>query len=120
MDLSQLREGFLSFLNEIPFLRAIAGGIIVFFLPGFAWTLVLFKKINNVERIALSVGLSIAVVTLSVLVVNLLFKVRITGTNALITILVITAILLIIYLIKRLHRRNQDMEEVGEADQKEE
>jgi uncharacterized membrane protein len=120
MDLSQLREGFLSFLNGVPFLRAILGGIIVFFLPGFAWTLVLFKKLNNVERIALSVGLSIAVVTISVLVVNLLFKLRITGTSALVTILVMTVIPLIIYFIRRFRRRHEDIGEVGEAGQKEE
>jgi uncharacterized membrane protein len=120
MDWSEFREGFLSFLNGIPFLRAILGVIIVFFLPGFAWTLALFKKLKNVERIALSVGLSIALVTLSVLVVNLLFKVRITGTNALITILVVTVIPLVIYLIKRRRSRNGEIGEIEEADQNEE
>jgi uncharacterized membrane protein len=111
MDFSQLRDTFLSFLDNIPALRAILGVIIVFFIPGFAWTLALFNKINNVERIALSVGLSIATVTLSVLALNMLFKVKITGTNALITIGVITVIALAIYLLKRLLRRKSETEE---------
>jgi len=116
MDLGQLRDSFLSFLNNIPVIRAIVGSILVFFLPGFAWTLALFNRINNIERFALSVGLSIASVTVSVLVINLLFKVRITGTNALIIILVITVIPLVIYLLKRLRRRP----DIEEAEEKEE
>lgn len=117
MDFSQLRDGFLSFLNDIPFLRAILGGVIVFFVPGFAWTLALFSKINNIERIALSIGLSIASVTLSVLAVNLIFRVKITGTNALLIILVITVIPLGIYLVKRLLRRKTDTEELEQKEE---
>ncbi len=119
MDMGQLREGFLSFLNDIPVLREIVGGIIVLFLPGFAWTLALFNKINNVERIALSVGLSIASVTVSVLAANLLFNISITGTNALIIIAVITVIALGIYLIRRL-RRKPDIEGMEEIEEQEE
>jgi uncharacterized membrane protein len=111
MDLGQLRDSFLSFLDNIPVLRAIAGIIIVFFVPGFAWTLALFNRINNAERIALSIGISIATVTLSVLALNLLFKIQITGTNALITIAVITALGLAIYLVKRLIRRKKSVAE---------
>jgi uncharacterized membrane protein len=111
MDLSQFWGTFLPFLDKVPALRGILGVIIVFFVPGFAWTLALFNKINNVERIALSIGISIATVTLSVLVLNLLFKVKITGTNALVTIIVITFIGLAIYLVKRLLRRKPRTEE---------
>ncbi|OGO06482.1 MAG: hypothetical protein A2Y92_01495 [Chloroflexi bacterium RBG_13_57_8] len=93
------------------------GSVIVFFVPGFAWTLVLFHKINNVERIALSIGLSIAGVTLSVIVLNLLLQVRITGTNTLVTIGVITIVPLGVYLAKRLLRRSRL---TGEAAPKEE
>ncbi len=111
MDLGALKDSFLSFLNSIPVLRAIVGVIIVFFVPGFAWTLALFHKINNVERIALSIGISIATVTLSVLALNLIFQVKITGTNALITIIVITAIGLAVYLARRLIKRKSGTEE---------
>jgi uncharacterized membrane protein len=81
MDLGTLRDSFLSFLDNIPVLRAIVGVIIVFFVPGFAWTLALFNKV------------------------------KITGTNALITIIVITVIGLAIYLVKRLLRRKSRTEE---------
>lgn len=116
MDLGQIWETFFPFLDKVPAIRGIIGVIIVFFVPGFAWTLALFNKIKNVERIALSIGISIATVTLSVLALNLLFKVKITGTNALITIIVITVIGLAIYLVKRLIRRKSGTEEVEEEE----
>ena len=90
-----------SLIESVPVVRAIVALIIVFFLPGFAWSLVFFKKINILERVALSLGLSIALVTLSVIVLNVLFHVRINGFNALITIIVMTVIPLAIYLIRR-------------------
>jgi len=104
MDFSSL----LSFAEEIPVIRAILGVILVFFLPGFAWTLVFFKKLTIIERIALSVGLSIASVTLSIIVLNVLFGIRISGPNALVTIIVITVIPVGIYCLRRyLARRSE-------------
>ena len=87
------------FLEHLSILRVILGFIIVFFLPGFAWTLVFFrgKRINILERAALSFGLSIALVTLSILALHLLFGVMITGFNAVIIILIITVIPLVVY-----------------------
>lgn len=84
-------------------IRVILGFTLVFFLPGFAWTLVFFsgKQINAVERTALSFGLSIAIVTLSILVLNRLFGVSITGFNAVLIILVLTIIPVVIYYLKR-------------------
>jgi uncharacterized membrane protein len=111
MDLSQLRDTFLSFLEKIPVIRAIIGILLVFFVPGYAWTLALFDKIKNVERIAISIGISIATVTLSILALNLFFHVKITGINALFTIIVITAIPLVIYLFKRLIKKRRGLEE---------
>lgn len=108
MDLGQIWNTFLPLFDRVPAIRGIIGVIIVFFIPGFAWTLALFNKINNAERIALSVGISIATVTLSVLALNLLFKVKITGTNALFTIIVITVIGLAAYLVKRRIKRKSD------------
>lgn len=82
----------------------------MFFLPGFAWTLVFFsgKQVNIVERTALSFGLSIAIVTLSILVLNRLFGVSITGFNAVLVILVITIIPVVIYYLKRYIRGKGD------------
>ena len=76
----------------------------MFFLPGFAWTLVFFsgKQINIIERLALSLGLSIAVVTLSILALNRLIGLGITGSNAVLVIIAVTIIPVIIYYLKRL------------------
>ena len=90
------------FLDNVPVIRATLGLILVFFLPGFAWTLVFFKQINIVERIALGIGLSIALVTLSILALNVLLGIRITGLNALLVIIILTIVPVAIYYLKRL------------------
>jgi uncharacterized membrane protein len=97
----QIFEFALPFLEKLPAIRAILGFILVFFLPGFAWTLIFFKQVNIIERIALSFGLSIAVVTLSILVLNVLIGIRITGLNSLLIIIIITIIPLTFYYLKR-------------------
>jgi len=105
MDVNQLLQDVIPFLERVPVIRAIFGSIVVFLLPGFAWTLVLFRRLSIIERIALSFGLSIATVTLSIAVLHLLFGMKITGANSLVTIIVITVIALAIYLIRRLRYR---------------
>jgi uncharacterized membrane protein len=102
MDFSQLLDSFIPFAGALSVLRAILAIILMCFLPGFAWTLVLFTRINTVERIALSLGLSIAVVTLSIIVLNYIFGMRINGINSLTVIILITVIALVIYALKRL------------------
>ncbi len=87
-------------------MREFFGFILVFFIPGFAWTLVLFKKVNVLERIALSFGLSIAAVTLSILVLNKLIGIRITGLNSVLIILVITVVPIVVYYLNRLRSRH--------------
>ena len=107
--LSPIRQIFdfaFPFLERLPAIRAILGFILVFFLPGFAWTLVFFKQINVIERIALSFGLSIAVVTLSILALNILLDVRITGFNSLLIIIVVTVIPVVFYYLKKLINRS--------------
>jgi uncharacterized membrane protein len=105
VDFSQIFGTFLPALEAVPWLRAALGIVLVFFLPGLAWTFVFFDRINILERLALAIGLSIASVTLGIIVLNVLFHVRIDGTNAVVTILVITAASAAIYLIKRLLTR---------------
>ena len=90
--IEQVFDFSLPFLANVPVIRGLLGFIIVFFLPGFTWTLIFFKQIKLIERIALSFGLSIALVTLSILALNLLFGVKINGLNALLTILIVTVI----------------------------
>jgi uncharacterized membrane protein len=92
----------------MPVVQAIAAFVLVFLLPGFAWTLVFFKKITILERAAFSFGLSIVVVTLAVLALNVLLHVKITGTNALITIIVMTVIPVVIYLVKKYLRHKSE------------
>ena len=89
------------FAERLPVLRGIIGFIVVFFLPGFAWTFVFFNRISVIERIVLSMGMSIAIVTLSVLVLHLLFGMKITGGNSLVAIAVIIVLAVGTYFIKR-------------------
>ncbi|MFC1909206.1 DUF1616 domain-containing protein [Chloroflexota bacterium] len=102
--MEQFFASVLPFLDSIPVIRAILGVILVFFLPGFTWTFVLFKQINVIERIVLSIGFSIAMVVLVIIVLNVLLGVKITGVNSLLTIIVLAVIPLPIYYLKRLAR----------------
>lgn len=90
-------------LLEGPLLipRAVLATVLVFFAPGFAWTLVFFRRLDVIERLVLSIALSIALVTLSILVLNVLFGVGINGLSALITIIIITAVPLTWYGLRR-------------------
>jgi uncharacterized membrane protein len=101
VEFSQLHQSVTSLIESVPVVRVIVAFILVFFLPGFAWSLIFFKKINTLERVAFSLGLSIALVTLAVLGLNVLLHVRINGVNALITIGAMTVIPIAIYLIRR-------------------
>jgi len=95
-------------LNSISPVRAALGFIFVFFLPGFAWTFVFFKKLHHLERIALSFGLSIAIVTLSIIALNVLLHIPINGWNSVLTILALTLIPLPIYYILRRIRKPEN------------
>jgi len=100
----QIFEFILPFLERLPFIRAILGFILVFFLPGFAWTLIFFKRVSVIERIVLSFGLSIALVTLSILALNVLLGIRITGFNSLLIITMLTIIPVVVYYLRRMRR----------------
>ncbi len=106
--LSPIRElsGFaFPLLEGLPVIRAILGFILVFFVTGFAWTFVFFRQINLIERVALSLALSIVVVTLSLLIMNWLIGIRITGLNSVLVIIVVTILPVLAYFLKRLIRR---------------
>ncbi len=108
--LSPIRElfGFVfPFLERLPIIRAILGFILVFFLPGFAWTLVFFRQINVIERVTFSLALSIVVVTLSLLFINRLLGIRITGVNSTLVIIVVTILPVVAYYLNRLIRRRR-------------
>jgi uncharacterized membrane protein len=75
-------------------LRIFFSAIFILFLPGFVWSFVFFAKreIDWVERIALSFGLSIAIVPLTVFWLNWIFDVRITLLN---TSLIVCALIVV-------------------------
>ena len=102
--LSPIKEFFgfvFPFLERLPVIRAILGFILVFFLPGFAWTFVFFGQIKVLERITLSFALSIVVVTLSLLFATRLSGLRITGINSVLVILVVTILPVVAYYLNR-------------------
>lgn len=105
--LSPLRElvGFVfPLLESVPVIRAIIGFVLVFFLPGFAWTLVFFRRMKVLERVVFSFGLSIVVVTLSLFLLNILIGIRITGFNSVMAISIIIIIPVAVYYLIRLIR----------------
>lgn len=84
----------MDWLNPV---RALLAMGLLFCLPGFVWSLVLFRRIEAIEKIALSLGLSIALVTLSLIFMNRLAKIRISGFNSALVIIILTILPIAIY-----------------------
>ncbi|MFC1917788.1 DUF1616 domain-containing protein [Chloroflexota bacterium] len=102
--IEELFETTSGILEPLGLFRIILGYVLVLFVPGFTWTLVLFKhrQLNILERIALSIGLSIAIVTITLLVLNQLIGYPITTVNSLLVILVLSGIPLLYMVAMRL------------------
>jgi len=85
----------------VTIIQIIFGSVFVLFLPGFVWSYVFFskKELDNIERIALSFGLSIAMVPLAVFFSNRIFGIKINFINSFIIILLLI-ILPVFYLLK--------------------
>jgi len=81
-------------------IQIIFGAVFVLFVPGFALSFVFFpkKEIDWVERIALSFGLSIAIIPLIMFYLNRFLSVPLTTLTSAIVILTIVTISWIIYL----------------------
>ena len=81
-------------MDIVGALRLVFGTVFVLFLPGFSWSYIFFNRdeIDLIERIALSFGLSIAIVPLSVFWLNYLFGFRITLINVTMVILILMLI----------------------------
>jgi uncharacterized membrane protein len=76
LEVASLFLGVFSSLSYGESFRVVFGSVFVLFLPGWVWSFVFFddkgeKKIDVIERIALSFALSIAVVPLAVFYLNL-------------------------------------------------
>lgn len=81
-----------------PLIQVIIGLPLVLFIPGYALSYAFFPKKENIEvieRIALSIGLSITTVSLSVFFLNKFFKIPITVYSDLVIIFLLTLIGLI-------------------------
>lgn len=104
IQMSEVFEFVSSVLGFLPGVRELLGFVLVFFLPGFVWTFIFFKQINVIERVALSFGLSIAVVTLSLLALNKLLGISITGFNSVLIIIAVTVTPVAFYYLNRLIR----------------
>jgi uncharacterized membrane protein len=70
-------------MSVLDILRLFFGSVFILFLPGFVWSYVFFarKHIDWIERVALSFGLSIALVPLTIFWLNWLFDMSITLVN---------------------------------------
>ena len=96
-SLSNFIQKTVPFFEQFPAIRAVLGIVLVFFLPGFAWTLVFFKKLDILERGVLAIDLSIDLVALSILFANYVLGIRISGTNSIFILIVIILIPLAVY-----------------------
>jgi len=90
-------------MDILEVLRLFFGGIFILFVPGFAWSFVFFKKkgFDWIERLAISIGLSIALVPLTVFWLNFLFHVKVTLVNTCLVVCGVTAVPGVYILIKR-------------------
>lgn len=100
----ELFEFVLPFLDQVPVIRAMLGIALVFFLPGFAWSFIFFKQLKALERMTISVALSVVFVTLSLLFATRLSGFRLSGLSAALVIIVVTILPVIAYYLNRLFR----------------
>ncbi len=90
-------------MDLITIIRAIAGYFLVLLLPGYAltWALYPFRaELTLVERIALALVLSITSVMAAVLFADVYLGVDFTPQNIVVTILIITALAILIWRIR--------------------
>ena len=73
----------------IELIKIILGVVVILVLPGYIWSHVFFKKkeLDVLERVAVSTGLSIAIVPLLIFLLNQVFGMKITFTNSFLTLL---------------------------------
>lgn len=107
-------------METLELLRIPIGSVFVLFLPGYAWSFVFFKKdeIELIERIALSFGLSIALVPLIVFWLNWLLKIKInivTVTAVILGLIGCALIIILSGLSKSCSKNRAEMEREGNA-----
>jgi len=100
-ELSGAAQAFDLSIFVLYYLRATGGFLLIFIIPGLVWTLVIFRKLHIMERIVLSFGLSIAIVTLIVFVPSIAMDVPITATNTLISTAAAIGLALLLYALRK-------------------
>ena len=90
-------------MNILEILRMLLGSLFILFVPGLAWSYVFFtrKNIDWIGRVALSFGLSIALVPISLFWLNWLFHMKITLLSVSATVGGLTVSAMIYTLVKR-------------------
>ena len=98
-------------MEILEVLRIIFGSVFVLFLPGLVWTFVFFDRdeIDVIERVALSFGLSIALVPLVVFYLNFGFGLKISFVNTSLTILGLIATGIVLYAAKKMRKAKRNI-----------
>jgi len=78
-------------------LRAVFGLVYVLFLPGYVVVRLFYNEVGWIEKLAMSFGLSIALVILSVMITNMVFKIPITPLSNFLVLLAVMIITFLIY-----------------------
>ncbi len=111
-------------MKALRFLRILLGLAALAFIPGLAWSLVLFKrrKMGVLERITLSICLSVALVSIAVMFLNITLGVRINVANSLLIIAALTLLPLAYHLrrtgfLRALYARVKELLERGAPEQ---
>lgn len=88
--------------------RAVLGAVLLLFLPGFAWSFVFWGRgqIEWLDRIVLSLAISIGLVPLTIFIAHKLFGMPINATSSIIvvTCLIVLALILIFIKFKKVIR----------------
>ncbi|MFH1835837.1 MAG: DUF1616 domain-containing protein [Methanobacteriota archaeon] len=81
-------------MTVLSILKVVLGSIFVLFIPGYFLTLAFFKRdeIDFLEKITLSIVLSITAVPLMLLFLSVVFGVKITAINTSVIILAIVSV----------------------------
>jgi len=78
-------------------IRVIIAVAFLLFIPGYLLTLIIFKKLDKLERIALAIGLSICFSVLVGLVLGYSSSIGITSFNLWVSYILVCGLMLIIY-----------------------
>ena len=90
-------------MGALDILRAVFAGLLILLLPGLAWSFVLLHKrtITWLERVVASVGLSMALLVVTLFVANRFFRVSINLRSSAVIVLLLVTVALLVALLQR-------------------